>query len=1225
MLMQICSNSEYLFFIEQYGRVGYNLLRGFWGWNMFKKFNFLLVFLFLILTFMFSHNEAKASVDKTKIPANYISISKLIAKQKQDLQTNAVNNKLITSETSTITNGTTNTTSKIIKNPDVNFNFIIDIQDLAGTARLYNVKNNSGAFDSKFDLNDDGIIDIYDLVLQSKHLGSSINMPSVNMETYVGDMFNMPSSLEATISDGYLTNVKTSWTNSSISTSAEAVYSLSGQLTDYKKSVTAQVKVAKRTQNYNSMNYGLAAVYNNKVYYSNPANNFYLSRSDLDGNYVVKICNDSAFYINVVNDWIYYVNASDNNAIYKIKIDGTGRTKIVSDKAEFMNISDGWIYYSNGSDYYTIYQVRVDGTQRTKLNDLTSLYIYLYGDEIYFTDYSTYSDGVVYGNLCSIKKDGTGYKDLTYVKTGPNVRIGNAIYFLDEWDELLYTPLNEPGIKYSINGANGSYTGINTDGKYLYVSTGKSIYKYDPSVDTFPEPQISTGGYINISTGNIFAFSDSLGYYMTQTSLQTMSSKIFGVDSVIKKLHSTTDKVYQYDRYAYPNKIIAERLDGTIFPVGVSWDNRNVNSANFGSFNLSGTVAGFGSKAALTVNVVDRGNLNQNLYWNNHFAQKGDWTYFSSPLDKKLYKIKNDGSGRTKLSDDNAFSINVIGDYVYYINEADDYIYKIKSDGTLRTKLYPQNHYDKMITDGNKIYLQKYDGIYSINMDASDPQKVVEANSNSIIRGSMALVGNYIIYSDNGIYAATLDGSYKVSLLNDDTDFITDGRYLFFQVGSTDAVHRFDMETGEQKDLNIASDRLISVFNDRLYYSKSDGIYECDINGLNDKKISNIQSYVMYAAQTGLYIEDQYNTQKIYKCGFDGENLTEFGGETRLKYTPLESVIIPQGTAYSLPKTIMVTMIDGGIKEISVQWDNNQINTSVLGTYTYEGTLDGYPDKASLELIISPGEVYGNDINNKSNNCFVAKYGDWIIYSNKSDSSALYKMKSDGTSKIKITSNPSSNINTYGDWIYYTSSGKIRRIKADGTYDTVVANGTVVTFRSGWIYYLNNNKLYKARVDGCESTVLLDNVMQSIIDDTAIYYKSTDNKFYKADFNGINNVLVSDLIGHMYNFNGDYIYFSTYYQDGTYNGYSILKMKKDGTGLTMITKAIANAIFVNNNYIFSIYSGGGLYRTDLNGNGKTLISSINAYDINIIDGWIYYQSDTANCRIKLDGTGQETF
>lgn len=1194
---------------------------------MIKKSKYLIGAFIFILICTFYSNKVFAFAGPTKSSTNFDNISKLIADDKQQLINNIISKENINLKPNrVISNEKTSSNSKIIKNPDINFTLAIDIQDLAITAKKYNAKNTDSSFDSRVDLNEDGIIDLYDLVLQSKHLGSSLNLTDLNLETYVGDMFKLPQNLEVTMTDGYLTNVKTSWTTTSVDTATEKNVQFTGQITDYKKSICANVKVIKRTENFNSLNYGVAAAYNDKIYYSNPANNLILSRSNLDGSYVVKICEDSAFYINVLSDWIYYVNPSDNNSIYKIKIDGTGRTKISNDSVEFMNISDGWIYYSNASDNYTIYKVKIDGSQRTKLNDLSSLYMYIYNDEIYFCDYSTYADGVVYGNLCSIKKDGTGYKDITYLQTGKSVIIQDKVFFLDYTGWLNCIPLESPGYQYSINGANGSYSGINTDGKYLYVSTDSNIYKYDPVEDIFPKSQSSSGGRgINICKNSIFAVTKDLNVYMTQTSLGTMSSKVFGIDSIVKKLYDSTDKVYRYDNYAYPSKIPSQRLDDSIILTNVSWDNRVVNSSNFESFSITGTVPNFTSKASLKVDVVDRGALNQNLDPSKNFNQREDWSYFTSPYDNKLYKIKNDGSERTKLSDDPARCINIVEDYIYYIND-DDYIYKIKTDGTSRTKLYAQSYYNTIIVAGNKIYLQKSDGIYSINLDGSNPKKVVEVAPNTFIGGSMALVGNDIIYSDRGINAVSLDGTSKVCLYPnyDNISFITDGRYIFWH-SEGNTISRLDMETNEVKILNIdVSGGLGVVFNGKLYYTNKSGTYKCDINGLNNKKILDIPLSI-YLTPTGLVLQDRDNEKKLYKCGFDGENFTEFGMETQLKHIPPQTIFLTPGSRYTLPKNVMALMADNSTKEIQVTWNTTILNTSVVGSYNYEGKLEGYAEKATLTIIVSPAEVYGNESSNKSNNSIVAKYNDWIVYSNTADGSSLYKMKASGTSKTKLNNIPSKNINVYGDWIYYTTSNTIRRVRIDGTYDTLVKPGKLVTFKDGWIYYEYDNKFIKARVDGCEKKELLSNVINIITDESKIYYNSSDydDKLYTADFNGLNSRLVINLSGLKYNFSGDYIYFLGYYSYGTYSEWATLKIKKDGTGLTKIMEHISY-LLVTKNILYTVDSG-ELYKSDLNGNNKVKIASNIYSDINIIDDWIYYYDDTSNYRIKIDGTKKESF
>ena len=59
------------------------------------------------------------------------------------------------------------------------------------------------------------------------------------------------------------------------------------------------------------------------------------------------------------------------------------------------------------------------------------------------------------------------------------------------------------------------------------------------------------------------------------------------------------------------------------------------------------------------------GNTPGNIVNGGYVAQQGDWIYYCNvSLGYTLYKIRTDGSERTKLSDDSSLYINVIGDWV---------------------------------------------------------------------------------------------------------------------------------------------------------------------------------------------------------------------------------------------------------------------------------------------------------------------------------------------------------------------------------------------------------------------------------------------------------------------------------------------------------------------------------------------------------------------------------
>ena len=97
----------------------------------------------------------------------------------------------------------------------------------------------------------------------------------------------------------------------------------------------------------------------------------------------------------------------------------------------------------------------------------------------------------------------------------------------------------------------------------------------------------------------------------------------------------------------------------------------------------------------------ERGNTVGNIVNGGNVAQKGEWLYYRNTSYKyKLYKIRTDGSDKTKLNDDDSKYINVVGDWVYYSNcnwseEKTRYrynnyfytLYKIRTDGTGKQKV----------------------------------------------------------------------------------------------------------------------------------------------------------------------------------------------------------------------------------------------------------------------------------------------------------------------------------------------------------------------------------------------------------------------------------------------------------------------------------------------------------------------------------------------------------
>ena len=73
------------------------------------------------------------------------------------------------------------------------------------------------------------------------------------------------------------------------------------------------------------------------------------------------------------------------------------------------------------------------------------------------------------------------------------------------------------------------------------------------------------------------------------------------------------------------------------------------------------------------------------------------------------------------------------------------------------------------------------------------------------------------------------------------------------------------------------------------------------------------------------------------------------------------SISVLQGATYALPLNVIASMSDGSSKKVNVIWNPKTVDTSSVGTYSYQGTVAGYSNPISLALTVG-------DKNNTSDN-----------------------------------------------------------------------------------------------------------------------------------------------------------------------------------------------------------------------------------------------------------------
>jgi hypothetical protein len=104
---------------------------------------------------------------------------------------------------------------------------------------------------------------------------------------------------------------------------------------------------------------------------------------------------------------------------------------------------------------------------------------------------------------------------------------------------------------------------------------------------------------------------------------------------------------------------------------------------------------------------------------------------------------------------------------------------------------------------------------------------------------------------------------------------------------------------------------------------------------------------------------------------------------------------------------------------------------------------------------------------------------EWIYYSDLLDDNKLYKIKIDGTDKVKLRNSKSIFITVDDEWIYYSNyshGGYIYKIRKDGIGNIKLNDewSTDIKIKDDWIYYKSvyENKGYKIKKDGTERQVV---------------------------------------------------------------------------------------------------------------------------------------------------------
>ncbi len=159
------------------------------------------------------------------------------------------------------------------------------------------------------------------------------------------------------------------------------------------------------------------------------------------------------------------------------------------------------------------------------------------------------------------------------------------------------------------------------------------------------------------------------------------------------------------------------------------------------------------------------------------------WVYYECESDTRhLYKIKTDGTGKTKLAEDRPKYINVLDGWVYYVNLYDGYaIYRIKTDGTERQKLVDGHCEDLRVTENGMYYTlvtqtdRRTYGVYRAELTGGDSVRMADG---------YRLAGYYggtLYYTDGGIVSQDVETGEMTTVYESPVmEFSVDETGLYF-------------------------------------------------------------------------------------------------------------------------------------------------------------------------------------------------------------------------------------------------------------------------------------------------------------------------------------------------------------------------------------------------------------------------------------------------------------
>ena len=256
-------------------------------------------------------------------------------------------------------------------------------------------------------------------------------------------------------------------------------------------------------------------------------------------------------------------------------------------------------------------------------------------------------------------------------------------------------------------------------------------------------------------------------------------------------------------------------------------------------------------------------------------AQQGDWIYYSNSSDDwAIYKIRTDGTEKTKL-----LSANILG--LSGISVMDEWLYfQLMDDESALFRAEINGQTISTIRQHITMYFLYEDWIYcadtwGVNRVSKDGEHETELFSYGETRAPVLAVYNgFIFYNegDRGLYRRDLDGKYPTEIVPTPfSRFVVDRNWVYYTV----EWQLYKVTVNGENNTSLGADKVgfLNVADGWIYYSNhSDGgkLYKMRIDATQKTKLTDDEACDINIIDQWVYYRNNTDLGDLYRIRKDG-------------------------------------------------------------------------------------------------------------------------------------------------------------------------------------------------------------------------------------------------------------------------------------------------------------------------------------------------------------------